>query len=408
MIKPVLVLAALAVAASLPLFSQPAGAQQVRVPPPEASDLEGGENLPPPRREEDIPKLTPETAAGSIKPLPPELPDRTKELLGDTTIVLDIPLKEIPNYRDWMRNIVEDLSIYARKRDPNFTLITFGGFDLLHWSQREWELADIKKPAVEQTLGDSATPVGYPMRRYMQNVNGVILDGFFCAPLRVPEKDVATARGDNIKMLSIDHCATPQQVAPAFIAAAQSGVVAHVDADFDMPFKKQFGVIPRMRPVPENSGNVENLAQARNMLVNLNSRPYASRAEWLAALAKTNHDILVLDGFYDGNKALTKDEVRSLKYKALGSRRQVYAWLDIGHAADDKYYWMREWKVGNPSWIVGFNRTQEGTYYVEFWNPAWKAIIGKTFAGLMDLGYDGIVLAGVESYRRWEAMTPLN
>ncbi len=66
-----------------------------------------------------------------IKPLPPEVPDRTKELLGDTTIILDIPLRQIPNYRDEMRKLVEDLGIYARKRDPKFTLVTFGGFDLL-------------------------------------------------------------------------------------------------------------------------------------------------------------------------------------------------------------------------------------------------------------------------------------
>ena len=212
---------------------------QVRTPPPEAGDLEGGENLPPPRRDDEIPKLTPETAAGSIKPLPPELPDRTLELLGDTTIVLDIPLKQIPNYREDMRRIVEDLGIYARKRNPNFTLITFGGFELLNFSQREFDLAEIKKPAVETTLGDAATPVGYPMRRYTQAVNGVILDGFFCAPLRVPEADVVAARGENVKTLSIDHCHV-EQVPAAFIAAARSNVVAHVDADFDMPFKKQF------------------------------------------------------------------------------------------------------------------------------------------------------------------------
>jgi uncharacterized protein (TIGR01370 family) len=64
--------------------------------------------------------------------------------------------------------------------------------------------------------------------------------------------------------------------------------------------------------------------------------------------------------------------------------------------------------VGSPSWIIAFDRVREGAYHVEFWNPAWKAIVGKSFAGLMDLGYDGIVLAGVEAYRRWEAMTPLN
>jgi hypothetical protein len=30
--------------------------------------------------------------------------------------------------------------------------------------------------------------------------------------------------------------------------------------------------------------------------------------------------------------------VRRLKFKALGARRLVLAWLDVGHAADDRYY----------------------------------------------------------------------
>jgi uncharacterized protein (TIGR01370 family) len=86
----------------------------------------------------------------------------------------------------------------------------------------------------------------------------------------------------------------------------------------------------------------------------------------------------------------------------------VLAWLDVGHAEDEKYYWKREWGVGNPSWIVAFDRSQPGRYHIEFWNPAWRSIVGQSFAGLMDLGFDGIVLAGVEAYRRWEFMTPIN
>jgi hypothetical protein len=311
--------------------------QQPRQPPPEAVDLEGGENLPPPRSDEEVPALTPETAIGAIKPLPPELPDRTKELLGDTTIILDIPLKQIPNYRDEMRKVVEELGTYARKRDPNFSVATYGGFDLLTWSQREFDLAEIKRPDVDKTLGDTTTTVGYPIRRYMQQVGGVILDGFFCAPLRVPEGDVRAMRDQNVKLTAIDHCPLGR-VPEAFVAAARSGIVAHVDADFDMPATKQFAAVPDFRPIPENSGSVENLSQARNMLVNLNSRRFGSREAWLAALGKTNHDVLILDGFYNGNQALTKDEVRRLKFKALGARRLVLAWLDVGHAADDRYY----------------------------------------------------------------------
>ena len=61
-----------------------------------------------------------------------------------------------------------------------------------------------------------------------------------------------------------------------------------------------------------------------------------------------------------------------------------------------------------PSWIQARAPGRPGSYVVEFWNPAWKAIIGKYFAGIMDLGFDGVVLDGAEAYRRWEFMTPID
>ncbi|MBY0508544.1 MAG: hypothetical protein K2P94_00190, partial [Rhodospirillaceae bacterium] len=56
----------------------------------------------------------------------PQAPDRTKMLLGETEI-LDIPLAQIPNYRDAMRDVITDLATYARGRDPKFIITTRGG-----------------------------------------------------------------------------------------------------------------------------------------------------------------------------------------------------------------------------------------------------------------------------------------
>jgi cysteinyl-tRNA synthetase, unknown class len=189
-----------------------------------------------------------------------------------------------------------------------------------------------------------------------------------------------------------------------FEQARKTGIVAHIDSDM----KRQFSTIPTVRPNPENPGNVEDITTAKSMLINLDNKRYGNKAEWLLALKNTNYDVLVVDGFYNGNQALTKDDVRGLKFKRMGARRQVLAWIDIGQASDEKYYWQREWKVGNPSWVHALDRANPGKYHVEFWNPAWKAIVGKTFSGLVDLGFDGIVLSGVEGYRRWEFMTPIN
>ena len=100
---------AIILASALALTANHASAQQVRKPPPEAADLEGGDigGGPPPSEPEEIPELKPQDDITSIKALPPELPDRTIELLGDTNIILDIQIKQITNYRDEMSKIIE-------------------------------------------------------------------------------------------------------------------------------------------------------------------------------------------------------------------------------------------------------------------------------------------------------------
>jgi len=381
----------------------PAPPQRQLGPPAGTEGLEGsGPELPPPPPPEQplIPVAPPQAkpATGG-----PTLPDRTSILLGAVEI-LDIPLAEIPNYRDTMRDIVTELSLYAQARDPKFIVTTRGGFDLLAWSRREFDLAEIKRDPLARVPSDSIMPVGMPLRLYIQQLSGLILNGQFCAPLRVPRDDLQTMIKLGLKVMSIEHCKTPAMAASALQAAVQAGVVAHTDADqTDL-----FATVPKARPFPENSGNVEVLGAAKNMLVMLDNAGYPSREEWIAALQASNYDVLVTDAFYKGKLNLTKDEVHSLKFKEMGARRLVLARLSIGYAEDQRYYWKREWRIGEPSWIQAYGPEGAGQYAIEYWNPAWKAIIGKYFAGLMDLGFDGVVLDGVEAYRRWEFMTPID
>lgn len=323
-------------------------------------------------------------------------------LLGELEI-LDIPLAQIPNYRDGMRDFISGLASYARARDSEFIVATRGGFDLLSWSRREFDLEEVKRNPLARILPDTILPVGMPIRRYIQQLNGIILNGQYCAPLRVPRDELQAMTKMGLKFLSIELCRDEAMATSAQRAAIQAGVVAHVDPDRE----SSFGMLPSGRPSPENPGNVEALGSARNMLVMLDNAAYPSREEWLAALQATNYDVLVTDAFYKGNQSLTKDEIHKLKFKQIGARRLVLARLSVGYAEDERFYWKREWRVGEPSCIQGFSQEGPGVYSVEYWNPAWQAIVGKYFTGIMDLGFDGVVLDGVEAYRRWEFRTPI-
>lgn len=391
---------------ALQAAEQPAQTQgrQLGPPPGAGAGLEGSgdpEPPPPPPEAPLIPTTPPPQASPATGGA--SMPDRTRMLLGEVE-VLDIPLTEIPNYRSVMRDIVEELAIYARERDQKFIVTTRGGFDLLAWSRREFDLDEIKRDPEAKIASDAIMQVGTPLRLYLQQLDGIILNGQFCAPLRVPRDELATMTKLGLKLLSIEHCKDPAQAQLALRAAIQANVVSHTDADDT----DSFAVIPRTRPSPENPRNVEVLGAARNMLVMLDNAQYDSREEWLAALQATNYDVLITDAFYKGKQNLTKDEVHSLKFKEMGARRLVLARMNIGFAEDERFYWKREWRIGEPSWIQAYAPDRPGHYAVEYWNPAWKAIIGRYFAGIMDLGFDGVVLDGVEAYRRWEFMTPLD
>lgn len=391
----------LALACLAPLWSASAQERPLGPPPGIGAGLEGSneemEEIP--QEEPVIPIPPPQATPAEM----PEIADRTRTLLGAIE-VLDIPLQEIPNYRSHMRDIVEELALYADKRDPSFIIVTRPGFDLLTWSRREFDLTEIKRDPLIPIPSDAIVPVGTPMRRYIQNIDGFILNGQFCAPLRVPGQDLQTMLRQGLKGMSIEHCRTPDMASAALQTSVRMDMISHIDLNDD----DDFAGVPTRRPSPENPGNVMTLPQARNMLVMLDSRNYASRGEWLAAMSGTNYDVLVTDAFYRGNRSLTKDEVHGLKFKELGARRLVLARMSVGYAEDERYYWQREWRIGAPTWIQALGPDRPGQYVVEYWNPAWKAIIGRYFAGLMDLGFDGVVLDGVEAYRRWEFMTPLD
>lgn len=382
-----------------------AQAQERPLGPPQGvgAGLEGSDDEAEEVAEPDIVIPVPAPAARPGAPGQPQMTDRTRTLLGELE-VLDIPLQEIPNYRQAMREMVEDLAVYAEKRDPNFAIVTRPGFDLLTWSRREYDLAEIKRDPMAKVPTDAILQVGTPIRRYIQSIDAFLLNGQFCAPLRVPGSDLQAMLKQGLKAMTVEHCRTPEMATAALQTAVRMGVVSHIDLDDTDDFSR----VPARRPSPENARNVETMLGARNMVMMLDSREYETREEWFAALAATNYDVLITDAFYKGNRPLTKDEVHGLKFKEMGARRLVLARVSVGYAEDERFYWERDWQIGAPTWIHALGPERPGQYVVEYWNPAWKAIVGRYFAGVMDLGFDGVVLDGVEAYRRWEFMTPLD
>ena len=185
--------------------------------------------------------------------------------------------------------------------------------------------------------------------------------------------------------------------------AAEAGVLSAVDTDPD----GRLDAIGPTRPENENAETITDPHQARSVLVLEDASAYGDVSLLIGALSDTNHDILILDPFVLGETALGEQHIRALRHKKLGARRLVLALFDVAMAHETAYYWEPNWTLGNPRWLSAAARDRPGAYFTEFWDPAWKALLGEFFVAVMDLGFDGVVLEGFDSVHRWEAITPV-
>lgn len=301
----------------------------------------------------------------------------------------------IPNFRDGLRETVQTLSDYAKGRSRSFIVVVRQGLGLLIHSTWEAKLAALVTEGEEQTRLPAA---GTLKRRFVQSIDGVFLDGQFCAkPVTASPGYLDLIAQSAIVGIVVDHCGDAKAARDAYSQARKAGLLPHVDTGSG-PLAR----IPGGAPFGENSDNITSLAQARNVLVVDGNDAYATKQDWLLALRATNHDVLVIDPFHRDREPLTNAEVGDLKTKKLGSRRLVLARLHVAEAADTRWYWKRDWKPGDPPWLGDEDPARPGVHAVQYWHPGWRALIGQAFTGIMQLGFDGVVLEGMEAYQPLE------
>ena len=303
------------------------------------------------------------------------------------------------DYREHMRQWVQTISEGARTVNPNFLVIAKDGLALV----------DKPDPA-DDTLS-------FPARAYMRALDGVLetnlLDETITTPEGKPSPDLeavlklrktheATAAEFGLTIFNLEFSNERDAVSKLYADSAKKGYV---------PFVAEG---PALANIPKFPGNayganplsVSAAAEVRNYLYVTNSKPFGTAPEYVRALRSTNYDIVAIDVFH-GRKPLTKQDVASLKYKKLGAKRLVLAEIDISSAATFRYYWQAGWGKGNPGFMWTPVRVDPDRYRTIYWDPAWQTIIaGDTSSylyGVIDLGFDGVVLKGVDAWRFFEA-----
>ena len=305
------------------------------------------------------------------------------------------------DYREDMRQFVQNIADYGRRMKRTFMIVPFNGLELLVKSETE-----------------DSTRVA-PARTYMRSIDGVMQDGVYYG---VPEIDkpvpeerseifmplLQRAKDARLPILAMDYATTPATVRDAYRKMSAEGFIPLV-----VPKKgRDINRLPpgASSPWAVNANSIVSLSSVRNFAVLRDTAGYGRQDQFALTMHQTNYDMLVVDVFH-GRAPLTKRAVETLRYKKLGSRRLVLAQVNIGAAESHDFYWQPDWREGSPSWIKDTFAGEPDKFRVEFWRPEWQSMIFGSnqsyIYGVIDLGFDGVILDGLDAYRFFEGSGPV-
>ncbi len=303
----------------------------------------------------------------------------------------------ILDYREEMRKFVQSISDFSRKIRPDFTIIARGGLRLL-----------VKRDEEDETKT-------YPARTYIRSIDGILVEGldFGIPKIGMPPPDadkqkekmklVEQAKDAGLKVMVLDYAKDKKLIDEAYKRNKAKGYVSFT-APTRIPDIASLPEYPK-RPADENAVSVLSLKDVRNFLVIGNSAAFGRQDEFALKMHGTNYDAVIVNVFH-GRLPLTKRAVETLKFKAAGGKRMVLAFMDIGTAASYNFYWKNNWREGSPLWISAPVRGNPDKFSVEYWNPEWRRIItgnpGSYVYGIIDQGFDGVVLGGLDTFKYFE------
>lgn len=297
------------------------------------------------------------------------------------------------DYPQEMRNFVQHISAYAKLVNSSFVVIPQNGVEL---------------------ISDNTDDTGNPDLTYINAIDGIgqesLLYGYDTDDVATPTDetnwmktfiDMATNNG-TIKVLVTDYCSTQSKMDDSYNSNYLSGYISFA-ADH-----RELDNIPSYpsNPYNVNPAIVTNLQSAQNFLYLINpDSEYSSAQAFISAVKQTNYDIVIMDGYYNG-QAFTSNQIAQLKQKANGGQRMLICYMSIGEAENYRYYWQSSWATDPPEWLDEENPDWAGNYKVKYWQTGWQNIVyGNDSAYLdkiLDVGFDGVYLDIIDAFEYYE------
>lgn len=296
------------------------------------------------------------------------------------------------DYKQEMRNFVQELSTYAKSKNPNFLVIPQNGQELVTINGEEDASIDLEYLAAIDALGREDLFYGYNADN---TITPAVESEYIIAYL-----DKAKAEGKTI--LVTDYTNKPNQILDAYTQHASKDFVGYVAES------RELDIFPQVSPnLPQlNTNAITNLGEVKNFNYLLNTSNWSFQSSFITDAQNTNSDLLITDPYFHGEDYLATNSITGLKVKANGGKRLLIAYLSIGEAEDYRKYWQQDWQVGSPDFISAENPDWQGNYKVKYWEQDWKNLIFGSEDAFLDsiiaLGFDGVYLDIIDAFEYWE------
>ena len=153
--------------------------------------------------------------------------------------------------------------------------------------------------------------------------------------------------------------------------------------------------------------SIYKVADAANISFFIDDSLYDDKERFLQDIRDSNYDIVVIEPFFRHQEPLSREDVDSLKFKKNGAKRLIFAKMNVSEANRRDYYWRNGWQIDKTPWLARASFTDSDAVITEYWNENWKKVSGLYFKGIVDSGYDGAFLTGLENHVYFEKQTPL-
>ena len=305
-------------------------------------------------------------------------------------VILFTGCVDVIDYRQEMRDFVQDISSYAKSKHPNFIVIPQNGIELT------------------TTNGEPDGNISYA---YLQAIDGVgqesLLYGYEADNKATPDPEREWMHGfldvieeNEVEVLVTDYCWTQSYMDDSYNKNNQRGYISFAA---DHRGLDNIPIYPN-KPFHENDESITSLSDARNFLYIIDPFSYPDKDSFIQAISETNYDVIIIDLFYD--EQLTPADVARLQTKENGASRLVISYMSIGEAEDYRYYWQPDWDTNPPSWLDAENPDWPGNYKVQYWNGSWQNIIFGSDESYLDkiiaAGFDGVYLDIIDAFEYFE------